>query len=179
MKKTIIVLVMVALCATVFASVRVGANVTLGAPFGTLSSYIEEEDYEAIKEEALKNSEITAKAELDVFCINLGAEGGVWIQGKEITPILKAYGGIKTTVLGFIEIGAGAGYRFVFTKDGNYEKGLYWRVSGGVKIGSLSLEAVASLPVEIKTQEDLENAFNFGSNLNSVQLGVGLGIKIK
>lgn len=179
MKKTIVVLVMVALCATIFASVSIGANVVLGAPFSTLSSYIEEENYEAIKEEAFKNSEITAKLEVDVLCLNLGIEGGVWVQDEKTIPIIKAFGGIKTTVLGFIEIGGGAGYRFAFTQDDNYERDLYWRLSGGVKLGSLSLEGVATLPVGLKNEKDLESSFNFGSNLGSVQLGIGLGIQIK
>jgi hypothetical protein len=175
MKKTIIVLVMVALCATVFASFQTGINVMLGAPLSSVYSSVKEKDYSVVKE--LENSEITAKLCLDFLSLDFGFEGGIVFQNETVAPIFKAYGGLKATVLGFLKLGGGAGCRFAFIENGSYEKELYWRVSGGMEIGDFSLEGIATMPVELSN--GFRNTFNFGSHANAVRLGVGFGIKLK
>jgi hypothetical protein len=176
MKKTILVLVMVALCAAVFASVRVGANVMFGSSLKTMSSLTKEMQYATLQKEALKNCEVTAKLSVDIVGLDFGLEGGAVLQEGKTIPVIRGYGCIKASILGLIEVGGGAGGRLVFTENGNYEKELYFRFSGGIKLDSLVLEGVATLPLDPK---DIKSSFDFKANADSIRLGVGLGIKIQ
>lgn len=176
MKKTIIVLLVTVLCATTaFASVRIGVSAMANASVGKILPMVEEKDFQAIKEEALKDSEITARASLDFLNLDLGVEAGARLSDETVIPIVKVYGGVKVPVLKVLELGAGVGYRLEFG-DGNYAKDLYWRFSGGVKLGSIWLEGIATLP--IMDNEDIKDMFNFGAKAGSARLGVGLGIKL-
>lgn len=176
MKKTIIVLLVAVLCSTTaFASVRIGVSAMANAPLRVMFPMVKEKNYEALKEEVLKDSEITARASLDLMNLDFGLEAGVRLLDETVVPVVKVYGGVKVPVLKALELGAGVGYRLEFG-DGNYARDLYWRFSGGVCLGPVWLEGIATMP--IMDDENIKDMLNFGAKAGSARLGIGLGIKL-
>lgn len=175
MKKTIIVLFMAVLCVTTaFATVRVGVSVMTNTPLDAMLLSLKEEDYEALKENLLKDSEITANASFSLLNLEVGLNTGVRLQEEIVVPLVKVYGGVKVPVLKVLSLGGGVGYHLEFSEN-EPVKELYWRFSCGLELGLIWLDAIATLP--IVEDEGITNAFNFGEKANSAHLGVGLGIK--
>lgn len=175
MKKTIIVLLMAVLCiTTAFATVRVGVSAMTNTPLDAMLLSLKEEDYEALKENLLKDSEITANASFSLLNLEVGLDAGVRLQEEIVVPLVKVYGGVKVPVLKVLRLGGAVGYRLEFSEN-EPVKELYWRFSGGLELGPIWLDAIVTLP--IVEDEGISNAFNFGTKAHSAHLGVGLGIK--
>lgn len=176
MKRTIVFIALAVFVAcSAFATVRIGASAVAGPTWNTIAGRIEGDHVMTLFEEIGDDFEAFGQVRFMQSGIGIGIEGGASVKDGEARPLARLYAGFDAKVLKCLEVGVAFGCQMRFHEN-EYEDNLFWRLSGGLDIGPVTLELFEILP--IPKDPKLEQVFNFGTASLDAQFGIGLGINI-
>lgn len=177
MKKTIVFIALAVFVAcSAFATVRIGAGAVAGPTWNTIAGRIEGDHVMTLFEEIGDDFEAFGQIRFMQSGLGIGIEGGARVKDGETQPLARAYAGFDANVLGCLGFGVAFGYQMEFSEGNEYDDTLFWRLSGSLDMGPVTLELFEMLP--IPKNPKLEQVFNFGTASLDAQFGIGLGINI-